>query len=63
MDASSSQGPFMLAALIFVLLNSILSTPEAEQKGQALKDKSNNTQVVLKAVNQGSDVEGIILEN
>lgn len=63
MDASSSQGPFMLAALIFVLLNSLLSEPEAEQKAHALKDKSTNTQVVLKELVPDSEAGTTILKN
>ncbi len=63
MNASSSQGPFMLAALIFVLLNSLVSDPENEQEAHALKDKSTTTQVVLKEVVSAAEVDAVILEN
>lgn len=62
MDASSSQGPFMLAALIFVLLNSLISEPEVEQKAHALKDNITNTQVVLKEIKPDTEA-GLILKN
>lgn len=62
MDASSSQGPFMLAALIFVLLNSLISEPEVKQKAHALKDNITNTQVVLKEITPDTEA-GLILKN
>ena len=46
MGASSSKGPFMLAALILVILSSFFSEPVSEKSAQILSEEKLNTQLV-----------------
>lgn len=46
MGASSSKGPFMLAALILVILSSIFSEPVSEKSAQILNEEKLETQLV-----------------
>ncbi len=43
MDGSSSQGPFMLAALIAIMMNSLFSEPDVSTEVKRLNQVEQNT--------------------